>query len=105
CVQSPKCGNGNNPLDKEAALQIAEALLESDLGGEPASHGTVILPPREASAAPPRAASSPIPLRLMGRGDEHEPLPTPVRRGSSGLGPAGELTLILDVETQKSAEE
>jgi len=41
----------------------------------------------------------------MGGGYEHEPVPTPVRRGSSGLAPAGELTLILDVETQKSAEE
>ncbi len=27
CVQSPKCGNGNEPLDKAAALRLAEALL------------------------------------------------------------------------------
>ena len=27
CVQSPKCGNGNEPLDKQAALRIADALL------------------------------------------------------------------------------
>jgi DEAD/DEAH box helicase domain-containing protein len=32
-------------------------------------------------------------------------VPTPVRRGSSGGSPAGELTLFLDVETQKSAED
>ncbi len=30
CVQSPKCGNGNQPLDKAVALQILEAVL----GGE-----------------------------------------------------------------------
>jgi len=50
---------------------------------------------------PPRAA----PIRLMGGGTENEPLPTPVRRGAGGSVPGRELTLFLDVETQKSAEE
>lgn len=38
CVQSPKCGNGNEPLDKDAARQLLVVILRSPKDREPAAH-------------------------------------------------------------------
>jgi DEAD/DEAH box helicase domain-containing protein len=80
CVQSPKCGNGNQPLDKEAALLVLETLL-----------GRVPLPAGRPRVAPSRAVE-PVPVTP----------PSPVEPQPAPEVPAA---LFFDLETQKSAEE
>jgi DEAD/DEAH box helicase domain-containing protein len=89
CIQSPRCGNGNKPLDKTAALRVLRVLL-----GE-----TVIDLSRTAGAeiAPP----APRPPRKHGITRGHgTPEPEPV----SAPGEAGHV-LVFDLETQRSAED
>jgi DEAD/DEAH box helicase domain-containing protein len=124
CVQSPKCGNGNNPLDKRAARLILEVLAGSRPLEPPAASApgrppaaalrppALMQPPPVVTQRPPAltqpssgAAQGRPALRAMGRGDESEPMPLPRRRGAADGGPARETTLFFDLETQKSAEE
>ena len=105
CVQSPKCGNGNNPLDKAAAALI----LETIIGRHPLEEDPD-RPSRPRTSAPPPSlqASSgveaPPPRQALGRGEEGEPMPAPRRRAGEAP-PAPVTTLFFDLETQKSAEE
>ncbi len=76
CIHSPKCGNGNKPLDKEAAQLILEALL---------GH---------------------IPLSAIIGGEETpEPIPCFPEAESVAERPEGPRIVCLDLETQKTAQD
>lgn len=87
CVHSPKCGSGNRPIDKAAALKVLDGLLET----APAAAGPRLR--REPEAAGQRSAAA-----LKGAGGaalprKKEAWKTPGRYG------------VFDVETKRSAAE
>jgi len=76
CIHSPKCGSGNKPLDKDAALLILEGLLGR------------------------------IPLeQISGQGPEAESAPSPGAVEPLSPEPARPRVLYLDLETQKTAQD
>ena len=75
CVHSPKCGSGNRPIDKAAAGFILDQLRDAEAMAVPAP--APVTPP---AAPAPRAVAARHPVR-------------PARYG------------VLDIETQRSAEE
>ena len=81
CIHSPKCGSGNKPLDKAAAILTLEGLL--GLIEVPAAIQTVSVGMLPAATASARPAGPPARASL----------------------PAAPRALVLDVETQRSADE
>jgi DEAD/DEAH box helicase domain-containing protein len=127
CIQSPKCGNGNKPLDKQAAVLVLRTLLEQvtleSLTVEPAAaadsgelppffaprtdraaarHGIVRagnLEPEVAREHRSKASGESSRAAEPHAGDEaRHPA------GVESVAPTGR-TLIVDVETQRSAED
>jgi DEAD/DEAH box helicase domain-containing protein len=87
CVQSPRCGNGNRPLDRSAATLLLRLLTGAEpLPAAAEEKGTMPLPARE----PPRAAP--------GRID-------PARVPAAPVARAAKPDLFFDLETLRSAEE
>ena len=81
CIQSPRCGNGNKPLDKVAAVRVLRVLLGEEL-------------------LPERGETIKIPV-------EAAPIPPPPRKHgiTRGIPVDGAGILVFDLETQRSADE
>ena len=87
CIQSPRCGNGNKPLDKAAALRVLRVLL-----GEVAVDLTA--DPGPLAPAPPRPPGK----HGITRASVHAPANAPL---NAAIGQV----LVFDLETQRSAED
>jgi DEAD/DEAH box helicase domain-containing protein len=77
CVHSPKCGSGNKPLDKAAAVTVLEIML----GRQSLAAGGAEAPPQTTAEAPAEAPPAPLP---------DDPW-------------AGRRVVVFDLETQRSA--
>jgi DEAD/DEAH box helicase domain-containing protein len=132
CVHSPKCGNGNKPLDKAGAAWVLEALLGSSAAAT-ASRAPAADPAGRSAPSAPRADSQPGLFDSPGGDDGaaggQAGSGAPARRGGGGPadaaggqagsggggegrsgGPGGRALppgriLVFDLETQRSAGE
>jgi DEAD/DEAH box helicase domain-containing protein len=95
CVHSPKCGSGNRPIAKHAALRVLEEIMAG--------------PAPEVGEMPPAAGGHDAPRTpASGLGEEEvrDGSGVPGRIGGAQVGvPEGFRFAVLDLETRRSAQE
>lgn len=122
CVHSPKCGSGNRPIDKAAALFVLEAIRNGSVEqpknikiakreekgpvqAEKAAHGPGKKTTQQ-TKSPPGSFSKHLCRKAARTASRGNPEPGfPDKRGDKKISPSAARYGVFDIETQLSAQE